>query len=127
MSSKRHLRDKGRCWGRGRGETGADKCYYLLRLTSYFSGLSSREFEADASRSAEVTIKMDKDQGVLQLGKLSQKYIEDSDLRALLAITYLDSKKMEPYEDDELLLITSVIYSEKVEQKMNGMHEVFIL
>jgi len=63
----------------------------------------------------EVTLKLHEDLGDLGLGKLSQKYITDPDIRGLLANTALDVKKMEPYNEDQLLLITSVIYSEKFE------------
>ena len=63
----------------------------------------------------EVTVKQFEDLGDLRLGKLSQKYVTDPDIRGLLADTALDVKKMEPYNQDELLLITSVIYSEKFE------------
>ena len=68
------------------------------------------------SRELEVTVKkFDEDHGDLGLGKLSQKYVTAPDIRALLADTALDVKKMEPYDQDELLLITAVIYSEKFE------------
>ena len=63
----------------------------------------------------EVTVKQVEDLGDLRLGKLSQKYVTDPYIRGLLADTALDAKKMEPYNQDELLLITSVIYSEKFE------------
>ena len=64
----------------------------------------------------EGTIRLSNDQGVLKLGKLSQKYIDDSDLRGLLAKTELNPKLMKNFaEGDKLLLITSVVYSEKFE------------
>ena len=60
----------------------------------------------------------DDDKGVLELGILSQKYIDDPDLRGILANTGMDATKMKPFaECDKLLLITSVIYSEKFELK----------
>ena len=62
---------------------------------------------------------MNDNQGVLKLGKVSQSYISDPDLRAILANTDLDTNKMKDIEDQELLLITSVIYSEKMELKGN--------
>lgn len=74
----------------------------------------------------EVTVKLHKDQGNLELGKLSRKYITDPDIRGLLAETALDVTKMEVY-NDELRLITSVIYSEKFELKGGRKREVFNL
>ena len=64
----------------------------------------------------EGTIRLSNDQGVLKLGKLSQKYIDDPDLRGLLAKAELSPKLMKNFaEGDKLLLITSVVYSEKFE------------
>lgn len=64
----------------------------------------------------EGTIRLSDDQGVLKLGKLSQKYIDDPDLRGLLAGIEMDHKMMRTFaEGDKLLLITSVVYSEKFE------------
>ncbi|XP_078357190.1 uncharacterized protein LOC144642066 [Oculina patagonica] len=82
--------------------------------------LGGREEEFDVSLGgyAGGTIKLNDDQGVLILGALSQKYIEDLDLRDILANAELDANKMETFaECDKLLLITSVIYSEKFELK----------
>ena len=64
----------------------------------------------------EGTIRLSNDQGVLKLGKLSQKYIDDPDLRGLLAKTAMDPILMKNFaEGDKLFLITSVVYSEKFE------------
>ena len=64
----------------------------------------------------EGTIRLSNDQGVLKLGKLSQKYIDDPDLRGLLEKAELSPKMMKNFaEGDKLLLITSVVYSEKFE------------
>ena len=71
------------------------------------------------------TIKLCDDQGVLALGELSQKYIADPDLRGLLANAELDANQMKAFaECDKLLLITSVIYSEKFELKGERMRQV---
>ena len=51
----------------------------------------------------------------LQLGRVGQKYILDPDLRGILSCAVLDADKMTPYQDQELFLITSVVYSEKFE------------
>ena len=72
-----------------------------------------------------MTVKLQEDLGDLGLGKLSEKYITDPDIRSLLADTALDAKKMEPYDEDQLLLITSVIYSEKFELTGGKKPEVF--
>ena len=64
----------------------------------------------------EGNIRLSNDQGVLKLGKLSQKYIDDPDLRGLLENAELSPKLMKNFaEGDKLLLITSVVYSEKFE------------
>ena len=79
----------------------------------------------DVAGFAEGSIKLCDDQGVLTLGKLSQKYIDDPDLRGILANAELDANKMKAFaESDKLLLITSVIYSEKFELKGKRMREV---
>lgn len=66
-----------------------------------------------AEHSTEGTFKSNDDRGILQLGKLSQEYISDPELRVVLANTDLDASKMRDLEDEELLLATSVIYSDK--------------
>ena len=55
------------------------------------------------------------DLGDLQLGRVGQKYILDPELREILSCAVLDADKMIPYQDQELFLITSVVYSEKFE------------
>ena len=49
----------------------------------------------------------------LQLGRVGQKYVLDPDLRGILSRVGLDADKMIPYQDQELFLITSVIYTTK--------------
>ena len=78
----------------------------------------------DVARQVEVTVKLHADWGDIRLGKLNQQYITDLDIRGLLAKTILDTNKMEPYEDDKLLLITSVIYSDKFELTGERVDEV---
>ncbi|XP_078357447.1 uncharacterized protein LOC144642357 [Oculina patagonica] len=72
----------------------------------------------------EVTVTTHEDFGDVQLGKLCQSYFTGPDIRGLLAEkAVLDDKKMEPYEDDDLYLITSVIYSDKLKvtgDRMDG-------
>lgn len=53
--------------------------------------------------------------GQLLLGKLRKEYISDQALRDIVANTVLDINKMKRLEDEQLLLITSVIYSERCE------------
>ncbi|XP_074613756.1 uncharacterized protein LOC141873610 [Acropora palmata] len=55
------------------------------------------------------------DLGDLQLGRVGQKCILDPELREILSCAVLDADKMIPYQDQELFLITSVVYSEKFE------------
>ena len=51
----------------------------------------------------------------LQLGRVGQKYILDPDLRGILSRVVLDADKMISYQDQDLFLITSVVYNEKFE------------
>ncbi|KAL9985265.1 hypothetical protein ACROYT_G007645 [Oculina patagonica] len=87
-------------------------------------GASSKELGVEVSQQMEVTVKTHEDFRDVQLGKLYQSYITDPDIRGLLAEkASLDDKKMEPYEDDDLYLITSVIYSDKLEVTGDKMDE----
>ena len=65
----------------------------------------------------EGTIELGDGQGDLKLRKLRQRYIEDVDLRKILGETNLEPSKMKNFDKHVLLLITSVIYSEKFELK----------
>ena len=65
--------------------------------------------------------------GDLVLGKLSQVFITDPDLRDILSNIVLASNKMSCFEDEELLLIYSVIYSEKLEVQDERERKVFTL
>lgn len=81
-------------------------------------GSRTKELDASFVGHLEGTIRLNDDQGVLELGNLSQKYIDDPDLREILAKTALDAKIMHSFTDgDKLLLITEVIYSGKFEMK----------
>ena len=55
----------------------------------------------------------DENLGDILLGRVRQEYIVDPDLRGILSGAVLDADKMIAYQDHELLLITSVVYSEK--------------
>ena len=73
------------------------------------------EVDFDIPRVGEIRLTADDNMGDLLLGRVRQKYILDPDLRGILSRTVLDADKMIPYQDQELLLITSVVYSEKFE------------
>ena len=62
--------------------------------------------------------------GDLELGKLTEEYYMDVDLRELLSRAVLDPDKMAPLEGQHLLLVTSVMYSTKFVLKGNRMHQV---
>lgn len=80
------------------------------------AGARTKELDASFVGHLEGTIRLSYDQGVLQLGKLSQKYIDDPDLREILTKISLDADKMSRFEEGhKLLLITEVIYSGKFE------------
>ena len=89
---------------------------------------SSHELQVEiAGHVTEGTFKSSDDQGVLKLGKLSQNYISDPDLRAVLANADLDANKMKDFEDQELLLATSVIYSDKFVLRGKRKRQVLLL
>ena len=75
------------------------------------------EFGIKAANCASASIKISEDLGFLDLGRIDQDYINDPDLREILADTKLDPNKAEVFEDKKLLLITSVVYSERFEIK----------
>jgi len=100
---------------------------YQINLKLCYLKPSSRQFGVDISGAMEVTVKLHEDLGDLGLGKLSQKYITDPDIRGLLERTALDVKKMQLFDEDQLYLIASVIYSEKFELVGGRKKEVFTL
>lgn len=55
--------------------------------------------------------------GELELGKLDQEYFNDPVLEDILKESELDAEKMKRYENEELHLIYSVIYSERFQLK----------
>ncbi|XP_068710965.1 uncharacterized protein [Montipora foliosa] len=67
----------------------------------------------------EISLTIDDNLGDLQLGKVSQEYISDPDLRKILTRFDLDTNMMNPFQDQELLLVTSVVYSERFEVQGN--------
>ena len=83
------------------------------------------EMETQAADCINAGIRMKKDLGFLHLGKVDQEYIQDPDLREILEKTVLDSNKTGEFEDQQLRLITSVIYSQCFELKGNRKKEVF--
>ena len=85
---------------------------------------SHKEFIVDVGETGEITLTIDDNLGDLQLGKVSQEYISDPDLRKILTSFDLDTKKMSCLKDQELLLVTSVVYSERFEVQKNRKHEV---
>ena len=83
------------------------------------------EMETQAADCVTAGIRMKKDLGFLHLGKIDQEYIQEPDLREILEKTVLDSNKTGEFEDQQLHLITSVIYSQCFEVKGNRKKEVF--
>ena len=81
--------------------------------------------ETQAADCVNAGIRMKKDLGFLHLGKIDQEYIQDPDLREILEKTVLDSNKTGEFEDQQLRLITSVVYSQCFELKGKRKKEVF--
>lgn len=103
------------------------KLYHYSSIAhSCFHDPRDNEFDIDVPGLGGGTIKLCENQGIVALGKLSQTYIDDPDLRGILANAELDANKMKTFQEcDKLLLITSVIYSEKFELKGKRMKEVY--
>ena len=85
---------------------------------------SHKEVIVDVGETGEITLTIDDNLGDLQLGKVSQEYISDPDLRKILTSFDLDTNKMSCLQGHELRLVTSVVYSERFEVQRNWKHEV---
>ena len=88
---------------------------------------SHRKGNLDLGEIGEISLTIDDNLGDLQLGKVSQEYISDSDLRKILTSFDLDTNMMNPFQDQELLLVTSVVYSERFKVQGNRKHLVVTL
>ena len=75
---------------------------------------------------AGIKLELSDDMGDLLLGKLSQEYTTDPDLRDILANAFLDKTKIDCYSEQQLLLITSVVYSERFQLLGEIKHQVLI-
>lgn len=74
----------------------------------------------------EGKLKISYDLGELELGELDEEYFIDPDLDSILQETVVDTKMMKRFENEELRLIYSVIYSERFELKGKRQSEVRI-
>ena len=103
--------------------------FFFLFLFSVFSYSpnSHMEIDPDIAGVAEMKSTADDSLGDLQLGRVRQQYILDPDLRGILSCAVLDADKMTVYEDRELFLMTSVVYSENCEVVGKRMQEVCTL
>jgi len=72
----------------------------------------------------EGNLKISYDLGELELGKLDQEYFKDPVLEDILKESELDAEKMKRFENEELHLIYSVIYSERFQLKGKRQAEV---
>lgn len=99
----------------------------ILRECCCVPLFSRVEFGIKAANCASASIKISEDLGFLDLGRIDQDYINDPDLREILADTKLDLNKAEVFEDKKLRLITSVVYSERFEIKGKIKSEVNLL
>ena len=90
---------------------------FIFSFSFFFIYNHNSEIDIGVGVGAMADIKLiaDDNLGDLLLGSVRQEYILDPDLRGLLSIAVLDADKMIAYQDHELLLITSVVYSEKFE------------
>jgi len=84
---------------------------------------SHMEIDLGLADVGEIKLTADDNLGDLQLGRVREEYILDPDLRGILSCAVLDADKMIVYEDRELFLTTSVVYSENVEVVRKRMQE----
>ncbi|XP_068710961.1 uncharacterized protein [Montipora foliosa] len=91
----------------------------LIEKGSGAPAVSHKEVIVNVGETGEITLTIDDNLGDLQLGKVSQEYILDPDLREILRSFELDTNKMSCLQDQELLLVTSVVYSERYEVQGN--------
>ena len=106
-----------RPWKRTHWKAKASNHFLFLFSFSLFLDFHNRDrrIAVNVSDVGEVKLTAADHLGDLLLGKLSEEYIEDPDLRGILACAVLDADKMIPYQHGELFLMTSVVYSEKFE------------
>ena len=98
----------------------------LFLIRNFFaSWFSSFAVGAQAADIANIEIKINEDLGSLELGEIDHEYIVDPDVREVLAKTELDINKTEAFEDEQLRLVTSVIYSQRFAVKGNRKIKVF--
>ena len=97
---------------------------FLIRIF-FAPRFSTLAVGAHVAKIANFAIEINEDLGSLELGGIDQEYILDPDLRDVLAKTELDINKTGVFEDQQLRLITSVIYSERFAVKGNRKYEVF--
>ena len=99
---------------------------FVFSLYIYFHN-SHMEIDLGIADVGEIKQTADDNLGDLQLGRVREEYILDPDLRGILSCAVLDADKMIVYEDRELFLTTSVVYSENVEVVRKRMQEVCTL
>ncbi|XP_078357894.1 uncharacterized protein LOC144642722 [Oculina patagonica] len=85
---------------------------------------SYTEVGLKAANMVEGKLKISCDFGKLELGKLDEEYFNDPGMNSILQETELDTKQMTRFENAELRLIYSVIYSERFELKGKKQYEV---
>ncbi|XP_068744475.1 uncharacterized protein [Montipora capricornis] len=95
----------------------------LIEKGSDAPAASHRKGSLDLGEIGEISLTIDDNLGDLQLGKVSQEYISDSDLRKILTRFDLDTNMMSCLQGHELRLVTSVVYSERFEIQGNRKHE----
>ena len=88
---------------------------------------SHRKGNLGLGETGEISLTIDENLGDLQLGKISQEFISDPDLRKILESFDLDTNMMNHLQDQELLLVTSVVYSERFEVQGNRQQKVVTL
>ena len=89
-----------------------------------FFRLRNSHGEIDLRQWAAFQVHFDEERGDLRLGKLREEYYTDPGLRRILIHAILDPELMAPYEEEELQLVTAVVYSDRFELKGNRKYKV---
>ena len=95
-------------------------------IMSLFCSISFRKVEAEVQVGAfaNAKVKVNKEIGNLEMGKIHKVYVQEPGLRDILKLIELDSDKVKDIRGHKLRLITSVVYSERLKLRGKRFTEV---
>ena len=98
----------------------------MFSLNCYFIHNRNYEVGGEAANIVSGKLRISDELGFLVLGKVDQEYICDAELREILATAELNSDKVAVFKEQQLRLITSVVYSSRFQHKGIRMEKVRI-